>query len=220
MYCMVYLIYLQIKQDIYTRYLHTWSYLCALTRGEAQQGAVEECAGGVGAAHQQPVARVPAQPAHLHQRHESWHHYSWHHDIMTSWHHDITTHDIMTSLLMTHDTCHLEAAVVWHPVPDSLLRLRALVLVPAEADLAAAHPGHRSCYHNSEKCNYNPSKVVSYWLHFAPHSWCERCVTGDWSIISWGDRWQNWSCIHQSAPEFCNWDYFRFHTYESIKTMS
>ena len=85
--CTVWCIYLQIKQDIYTRYLHTWSYLCALTRGEAQQGAVEECAGGVGAAHQQPVARVPAQPANLHQRHESWHHYSWHHDIMTSWHH-------------------------------------------------------------------------------------------------------------------------------------
>ena len=68
--------------------------------------------------------------------------------------------------------------------------------------------------------NYNPSKVVSYWLHFAPHSWCERCVTGDWSIISWGDRWQNWSCIHQSAPEFCNWDYFRFHTYKSIYSQS
>ena len=39
---------------------------------------------------------------------------------------------------------YLEAAVVRHPVPDRLLRLGVAVLVPAEADLAAAHPGQEA----------------------------------------------------------------------------
>ena len=57
---------------------------------------------------------------------------------------------------------HLEAAVVRHPVPDCLLRLDVAVLVPAEADLAAAHPGQEAVINNYQKCNYNPSKVPSY----------------------------------------------------------